>query len=98
MTHFGILLTDDYDLKIQNGRMVVGNAIYQNLAVICESHPGEIKEHPTLGVGLPSYISNTNAADLKHSIRDNARRDGIAVKSINIGPDGATINVKAEPL
>lgn len=98
MAHFGILLTDDCDLKIQNGRMAAGSTIHQSLALICEINPGELKEYPTLGVGLPSYIGDTDAAALKHSIKDNARRDGIAVKSIDFGADCATITIKSEPL
>lgn len=95
MGRIGILLDKGYDLSMERGRLVVGGTLYQDLAVICECYPGELRGDPTLGVGIGGYVCDGVSAELGHSIRDNGRRDGILVRGISVGADGC-ITVSAE--
>jgi hypothetical protein len=59
MTHGNdILLTEDYDLQIENGDFAVGKADQQNVQIIFLAHPGEVKEWPMLGFGASKYLKS----------------------------------------
>ena len=57
MTHgTDILLTEEFDLQIENGDFVTGRADAQNVQIIFLAHPGEVKEFPMLGFGASKYL------------------------------------------
>lgn len=66
----GILLTNEFDLVINTIRdadglitsgIVLGNIDYQRCKLIMEVQKGEIKEYPTIGFGIDSYLKSGNA-------------------------------------
>ena len=96
----GILLTDSGDLSMNvvrdsNGLIVsgfsIGDVTRQNQRTILLAEPGEIKEVPTLGVGLASFLDDDNPSDLLRAIRENLREDGQKVNSCGFNTDGKLV-------
>lgn len=72
-----ILLTEDNDLRIENGDFVVGFADMQHVDHILKAHPGEYKEHPQIGVGVQKYLKTTGQEQkLKRELRIQLAYDG----------------------
>ncbi|MBP1630875.1 MAG: hypothetical protein H6Q15_1768 [Bacteroidetes bacterium] len=55
----GILLSNDFDLIIENRQIQIGENKEQCAELIIGSEKGEIKEYPQLGVGLSKYIKSS---------------------------------------
>ncbi|HEY5509388.1 MAG TPA: hypothetical protein VIK29_11990 [Paludibacter sp.] len=96
----GILLDDNFELVISPVRdlndmitsgLVVGNVTQQNQRTILLAEKGEIKESPTLGVGISSFIDDDNPSDLLREIRANLREDGQMVKSCGFNTNGKLV-------
>jgi len=52
----GILLDENNDLKIVNGRMQLGNTLMQEVGIILQMNQGELKFDPMLGANLVTEI------------------------------------------
>ena len=75
----------DNDGKIVSG-LVIGPSQMQNEALILASNPGEMKNAPTLGVGLTSAVLSDDSDLLKY--RHEARRcyemDGMEIDELKM--------------
>lgn len=88
----GIQLTDyDLDIKVQRdrfGRIIsgvqVGDILHQNQALILSIRKGELKENPSVGVGLPDMVLEHNLMAVRNEIRQQLEIDGQRVNSINV--------------
>lgn len=96
----GILLTENMELDIEvvrnaEGKIVsglqVGDVTRQNQRTIILAHKGEIKEAPTLGVGLASFLDDDDPSDLLREIRTNLREDGQVVSSCGFNLSGKLV-------
>lgn len=92
----GILIADDYDLKVTVRRdsegkissgFMVGNTLYQNQALILILQPGELKLSPLVGVGLENSLLDTNKLRWEEQIRRQMELDGQKVSNVKIGKD-----------
>jgi hypothetical protein len=101
--NIGIQLNGDYDLDIKVKRdsnglitqgIVIGDTTYQNQALILECHPGEIKEYPTLGVGLNDVVNDHDFEMWKRSITENLEADGMQISKLDIDNTGLTLEAK----
>ncbi|MBQ7899364.1 MAG: hypothetical protein IJ307_05875 [Bacteroidales bacterium] len=98
----GIQLTD-YDLavkverdssgKILNG-MVVGDVLHQNQAVILSIRKGELKENPSVGVGLADMLLEHDLAAIQNEIRQQLEMDGQKVSMVRVTHQEVIINAK----
>jgi len=96
----GIILTENLELDIKvvrdaEGKIIsgiqVGDVTRQNQKIIILAQKGEIKETPTLGVGLASFIDDDDSSDLLREIRANLREDGQTVNSCGFNSDGKLV-------
>ena len=72
-----ILLTPEGDLMIENGDFVIGDAIWQDVGIILQMTPGELKSDPILGAGLIRKIrSNTSEGEVQQIVKLQLARDG----------------------
>ena len=85
----------DYDLDIKpvrdkNGRvtsgLVVGDILHQNQAIILSIRKGELKENPSVGVGLTDMLLTHDLAAIKNEIRQQLELDGQTVEKIVVTP------------
>jgi len=99
----GILLnpeTNDFDVKVvrnTDGMIVqglhAGDVTKQNTAVILYMNPGEMKEQPTVGVGINNMILDKDFLLYKHRIRQQLDVEGMQVNYLEI--DGQNIEINA---
>lgn len=88
----GIQLTD-YDIAVKVKRdkfgriesgLVVGDILHQNQAIILTMRKGDLKENPSIGVGLPDMVLEHNLMAMRNEIRQQLEMDGQRVNSINV--------------
>lgn len=78
-----ILLDEFFDLSLKDGDLVIGESTrqHQSLLLLCEK--GEIREFPTRGVGLQSWINDDiQFGDLRAAIKREFERDGMTVLGV----------------
>lgn len=84
---------DVWDLQIQptrnadgriSGGLQIGATLQQNMATLLAVYPGEIKTHPSLGVGLAAELLNENLLEARHRIRETFPRDGLNVTKLEL--------------
>jgi hypothetical protein len=86
-----ILLDDDFDLLIENGDIVLGDASEQNKRLLLLYSKGDLREDVTVGVGLAGFIKDDEEGDLLGTIKKEFERDGMTVESITFQGDDLTI-------
>ena len=92
MKNIGIMLDSKNDLVVRLGALVIGDVTRQNQRIILQCEKGEIKEAPTLGVGVASFLDDDNPSDLLREIRLNLRADGQVVRSCRFVNDELVID------
>lgn len=98
----GIQLTDyDLDIKVQRDRsgriisgMQVGDILHQNQALILSIRKGELKENPSVGVGVADYLLSEDLNALQNEIRQQLEMDGQTVTSVTVAEDTIVIDSK----
>lgn len=71
------------DGKIISG-LTIGKTLEQNKAVILMVNPGEVKQYPTLGVGLNDATLSDDLLDLRHKIRQEFSKDGLKIVELDL--------------
>lgn len=102
MKNLGILLnpkTNDLDIQVQRdaeGKIVqglhVGDVTQQNAKTILYMQPGELKSHPTVGVGINNMLLDHEFLLYKHKIRQQLVADGMRVKKVEINGQNVEIH------
>lgn len=94
--------TGDLNIKVSRDSLglitdglMVGDVQKQNQAIIIYMHPGEMKEKPTVGVGVSSMLLSTDALLYKHRIREQLEADGFRVNHLAIKAEqGDKLNIE----
>lgn len=75
----------DGDGKIVSG-LVLGNTQKQNELLILACNPGEIRQHPTIGVGLADATldDSDDLLGYRHEIRRNYKLEGLSIKKLDL--------------
>lgn len=66
----GILIDSDYQPLISSGELQLGEITPQNQAIIIQSHKGELKENPALGVGISDMLLDNDPLYWRVRIRE----------------------------
>lgn len=100
----GILINDEYELKIAAERdstgkiikgAVIGNSLYQNTGLILICRKGEFKQLPALGVGIEDMLLDNDYLEWRRKIRINLELDDQKIRSVEFsGPDNLTIDAE----
>lgn len=96
----GIQLTDyDIAVKVERdkyGRIVsglmVGDILHQNQAIILTTRKGELKENPSIGVGMADMLLEHDLTSIRNEIRQQLEMDGQKVNVIKMTHDTITID------
>ncbi len=102
MKNLGIMLnpaTNDFDIKVvkdSGGRIMqglhVGDVTKQNTAILLYMQPGELKEQPTVGVGINNMLLDNDYLLYKHKIRQQLNAEGMQVNHLEINGQNIEIN------
>ena len=80
----GMLLDQDFSLAISGGHIAIGQTDWQNAAVIMAVNSGEIRQTPTLGVGIDAAVNDNDFDVWNYEIRRQLKEDGIEPEAINL--------------
>jgi hypothetical protein len=92
----GLLINDDYDLKLNIQRnasnkitsgLLLGNTLYQNQALILILQAGELKLNPIVGVGIENIVADNDVLAWRKNIRQQMELDGQKVKEVSFDKD-----------
>jgi len=95
--------TQDFDIKIDikkglDGKITsgleVGDILRQNQALILVMHKGELKENPSVGVGISDIINDHQLDKWRAEIREQLEMDGQKVNSVKLDNYGLTIEAE----
>lgn len=92
MKGFGLQISDEQnDLKIvvtrdSNGiitsGLFLGDITYQNMNFILSIHAGEIKDNPTIGIGITDITLDEDLLEWRMKIRQALENDGLVIKEL----------------
>ena len=82
------ILLDNYDLKIANGDLVVGNSDEQQQQLLIVCNKGDFKEKPTVCVGSYEFLKDEDMSGLLAEIKKEFERDGMQVNALATDADG----------
>ena len=72
----GILLDENYDLRIENGGFVIGETLNQEVSIILQLNQGQLRHDPLLGPNLIQLInSNTSQTEIQTRVKLHLERD-----------------------
>lgn len=77
-----VLLDTDFDLRIVDGDLVVGEASRQHQQLLLLIEKGELREFPTRGIGLMGWTLDDNPGDLNGEIKRQYEADGMTVRQV----------------
>lgn len=95
--------TENYDIKIDvkkgmDGKIIsgleIGDIMRQNQALIMVMHKGELKENPSVGVGISDIINDHQLDKWRAEIREQLEMDGQKVDSVKLDNYGLIIEAE----
>lgn len=102
----GILLDPETgDLQISTKRdalgmigqgLVIGDTVFQNQSIILQAPKGELKEYPTIGVGILDMINDNEKTGWKREIALQLENDGMIVNDVDIDLINNKLTIDAE--
>lgn len=94
---------NDYDIEVKVKRdsygkivsgMIIGDVLHQNQALILSMRKGDLKENPSIGVGLSDLLLDHNLLSIRSEIRQQLELDGQTVNSIKVTESSIVIDAK----
>lgn len=70
--------------EIKNGSMAVGDVLHQNQGIILNLHKGELKENPSVGVGISDMLLDNDPIYWRTEIREQFEMDGMTVDKVKV--------------
>lgn len=77
-----ILLDTTYDLKFADGDLVIGESTRQHQVLLIVIEKGELREFPTRGVGVQSWLLDDFNGDFNSAVKKEYEADGMKVLSV----------------
>lgn len=90
---FDILLGDTFDLAFSAGDFVTGESTRQHQQLLILVEKGELKEFPTRGVGIATWLNDDVTGNLNGRIKREFELDGMKV--LKVAGIGEKFNVEA---
>lgn len=93
----------DYDIEVKVKRdsygkivsgMIIGDVLHQNQAIILSMRKGDLKENPSIGVGLSDLLLDHNMLSIRSEIRQQLEQDGQTVNSVMVSKSSIAIDAK----
>lgn len=79
----GLTLTEEGDLNVAGGHLVVGDSLLQDTSVVLQLNQGELKEDPLLGPGLLRLIrGKADSAEAERLVKIHLSRARISYEEV----------------
>lgn len=86
------ILINNTGFNVRNGDFVIGDSIKQEVNLLLEIEKGELKQHPTTGVGIRTFLlSEDKESEIWKEINNELINDGFT--NIEINKKNKTIKV-----
>ena len=79
---------------VKNGSLLVGDVLRQNQALVLSLHKGELKENPSVGVGISDMLLDNDPIYWRTLIKEQLEMDGQSVDKVVITMTGINIEAK----
>lgn len=90
-----LMLSEDFDLAVDGGDLVVGESTRQHQELLLLLAKGELRQYPLRGVGLRAYLlDDVTVGSINALVKREYEADGMRVRRISSLPSGA-LNVDA---
>lgn len=89
-----ILVEDSLDLAISAGDFIAAGATRQHQRSLLLAQKGDLRQHPTSGVGVEGYLNGEETGGLLVEIRSQFELDGMRIEQL--GLSSGELNVIAQ--
>lgn len=72
----------DGDLAIDNGDLIVGYSDFQHQEHLLVAQKGQYKQNPDVGVGVESFLRDSEIDLMLNEVRNQFFKDGMNVKAV----------------
>lgn len=79
---------------VKNCSLLVGDVLRQNQALVLSLHKGELKENPSVGVGISDMLLDNDPIYWRTLIKEQLEMDGQSVDKVVITMTGINIEAK----
>jgi hypothetical protein len=79
-----ILYNEEGTFKIVNGDFAIGESDAQHIQDILEFNPGDLKEYPTVGVGVHRQLKGNPGQEFWKKVQKNLEADGYDMNDVEI--------------
>lgn len=79
---------------VKYGSLFVGDVLRQNQALVLSLHKGELKENPSVGVGISDMLLDNDPIYWRTLIKEQLEMDGQTVDKVTITMTGIKIGAK----
>ena len=79
---------------VKHGSLFVGDVLRQNQALVLSLYKGELKENPSVGVGISDMLLDNDPIYWRTLIKEQLEMDGQTVDKVTITMTGIKIEAK----
>lgn len=79
---------------VSHGSLLVGDVLRQNQALLLTLHNGELKENPSVGVGISDMLLDNDPIYWRTKVKEQLEMDGQSVERVTITQTGIQIKAK----
>jgi hypothetical protein len=91
-----ILLDINFDLRIEGGDFKAGESARQHQQLLILTEKGELREFPTRGVGIQSWLlDDIQVGDLNSAVKREFEADGMTVVQVKKGTSPGRLQIEA---
>jgi len=90
-----VQLDTEIDILIKNGDIAIGEAINQDILLLLSYNKGNLKQYPTIGVGIYNMLGDNDINSWKRNIREECNKIGLLLEKLVISNNGL-IELKAK--
>lgn len=83
-----------FDLDLSSGQIELREVTHQNQAMLLAARPGEYKEFPAVGVGIPDMLMDENLSGWNKRIIEQLEADGQRITRLKITSSGVELEAK----
>lgn len=87
------LLNEELDLTIHNKDLVIGNCDVQNMCLLLNYAPGQLKDFPFSGIDVQSYLlDDASEVEVDNVIRSGLVADGATVRIVRVESESLQVD------
>lgn len=90
-----LIIKDNGDVRISNGDLVIGFSDLQHQEHLLIAQKGSVKQYPDVGVGLESYLNESEIEEMLEMTNVEFTKDGMEVEKLKYDKQTGELNYDA---